>query len=501
MRILQASKMAKTTVIPALTVANQKDQLLDTAFSNIQASLDLQYKISNGLRLDIALNPDFSQVDVDQQVTNLTRFNIIFPERRNFFIENSDLFTTLGAARDISPFYSRFIGAEQDILLGVKLSGNLNPNTRIGLLNVQSKAGDFAVSQNYTVAVAKQLISPVFNTTGYLINRQGMSGLEFTKDFNRVAGLKINYLSKKRKWSGFTTYSHSFNDQLNQDAHAFSIENNYNTRTLSLSTKLNTVGRNYLTDIGFVPRIYNYDALQGETTRAGYTQISQSLIYNYFPKNQKTIQTVRLANSSVDTYLDEKGEVFEVNYFHNMALFFSNQTSMYVNLYHDDIELKYAFDPFRNGSFILPEHYLNSAVRIGWNSDYTRNTYGSVNFQIGSFYQGKRSRFGFRLGQRILPLFNMEFNYEFNQLSWEELGQQNLHLVGWSTELFFNTKLNWTTYFQYNEQMDNFNINSRLQWEYKPLSFVYLVFSNNYTGDLVSRNWGLSLKVNRRLNF
>ncbi|MEO1515491.1 MAG: DUF5916 domain-containing protein [Bacteroidota bacterium] len=498
---LQPAKTAKAMLIPSLTSNYQKEVESGEDDLQIVPSLDVQYKITDGLRLDATLHPDFSQIDVDQQVTNLTRFNIVFPERRNFFVENSDMFTTLGLAGNINPFYSRFIGASQDILLGLKLSGNVSPNTRIGLLNVQSEKGNGEAAQNYTVAVAKQQWNKIFNTTGYWINRQQTDGLAFRNEFNRVAGLKMNYLSPNRKWSGFATYSQSFNEELAGEGQAFSVENNYQTRTLSFSTKLSSVGKNYLTDIGFVPRIYNYDALNETVVREGYTQFSQSVFLNYFPKNQKVIQTIRLANASVDAYWDEEGEHFETNAFYNTALFFSNQMSAYVNLYHDDIALKYAFSPLRNDQLILPGAYQNSAIRMGFNSDYTRRMYGSVNFQTGTFYGGDRQRFGAKAGYRFLPLLSLEMNYEYNTLSFEDLGQQNLHLFGLRAEIFFSNKLNWTTYIQYNEQIDNFNINSRLQWEYKPLSFVYLVFADNYTEDFRHKNWGISLKVNRRLTF
>ncbi|MGB3587723.1 MAG: DUF5916 domain-containing protein [Tunicatimonas sp.] len=501
---LQPSELAKTTLIPSVTAGYERDVVAETEKvrkASIQPSVDVQYKISDGLRLDATLNPDFSQVEVDQQVTNLTRFNIVFPERRNFFIENSDMFTTLQLADDINPFYSRFIGASQDILTGLKLSGNASSNTRIGLLNVQSKSDENETSENYTVASVKQQFGNNFSTTGYIINRQSTRDWAFRDDFNRVVGLKANFLSINRKWSGFTTYSRSDSDGLSGDRHAFSAESNYTTRTLSFSTKVNTVGKNYLTDIGFVPRISNYDALRDTVIREGYTQFSQSLAINHFPQNQNFIQSYRPVNASVDLYWDEQGEVYEANYFYNTGLFFANQTSTYLSIFYDDIQLKYAFDPLRNGNLINPGHYKNSAIRVGYNSDYTRNIYGSANLQFGSFYGGNRTRLEGTLGYRFLPLLNVVLNHEYNTLTFDELGSQHLNLFSLATEIFFSNRLNWTTYVQYNEQIHNFNINSRLQWEYKPLSFVYLVFSDNYSESFQHKDWGISFKVNRRLNF
>ena len=131
---LKPSKAARTIIIPAVTTNYQKDLDANLEDTRFQPGLDVQYKVSDGLRVDATINPDFSQVDVDQQVTNLTRFNIVFPERRNFFVENSDMFTTLHIANNINPFYSRFIGASQDIVFGLNLSGNVSPNTRIGVI-------------------------------------------------------------------------------------------------------------------------------------------------------------------------------------------------------------------------------------------------------------------------------------------------------------------------------------------------------------------------------
>ena len=66
---------------------------------------DVKLAIDNSLTLDLTLNPDFSQVEVDQQVTNLTRYEVTLPEKRQFFIENSDLFSSFGNSKDANPFF------------------------------------------------------------------------------------------------------------------------------------------------------------------------------------------------------------------------------------------------------------------------------------------------------------------------------------------------------------------------------------------------------------
>ncbi|HEY5825519.1 MAG TPA: DUF5916 domain-containing protein, partial [Cyclobacteriaceae bacterium] len=117
---------------------------------------DAKVGLTPTLNLDLTLNPDFSQTDVDQQVTNLSRFSIFFPERRQFFLENADIFTNFGSFPD-APFFSRRIGltpsgAKIPIEYGARVTGNLTSKWRIGLMNMQTKGDSLNPVQNYSAA-------------------------------------------------------------------------------------------------------------------------------------------------------------------------------------------------------------------------------------------------------------------------------------------------------------------------------------------------------------
>ena len=99
---------------------------------------DIKYNLTSALNLDLTINPDFSQAEVDQQVTNLDRFELFFPERRQFFLENADLFSNFGY-KTIRPFFSRRIGLNVPIICGVRLSGNVDENWRIGVMDIQTQ--------------------------------------------------------------------------------------------------------------------------------------------------------------------------------------------------------------------------------------------------------------------------------------------------------------------------------------------------------------------------
>jgi hypothetical protein len=134
-------------IIPYINARLQKDFETNEGFNNLKVGGDAKVAIGNSLNLDLTLNPDFSQVEVDDQVTNLTRFEVSLPEKRQFFVDNSDLFASFGDQRDANPFFSRRIGIARDtegkslenrIISGARLSGKLTKDLRVGVLNIQT---------------------------------------------------------------------------------------------------------------------------------------------------------------------------------------------------------------------------------------------------------------------------------------------------------------------------------------------------------------------------
>ncbi len=101
----------------------------------------------------------------------------------------------------------------------------------------------------------------------------------------------------------------------------------------------------------------------------------------------------------------------------------------------------------------------------------------------------------------MLPFANFELAYDVNKIDLNQLGKETFHLTRFTGEVFFNNRLNWTTYVQYNTQRDNFNVNTRLQWEYKPLSYIYLVLTDNFNQNITRQDWGVSFKMNYRFDF
>ena len=175
--------------------------------------MDLKVGLTSSLNLDIAINPDFSQVEVDEQRTNLTRFELLYPEKREFFIENSDLFSDVGDYRN-RPFFSRRIGITYDstqeqyiqnpIIFGAKLSGKIGENYRVGILNMQTQKLSSINQQgiNYGMAVIERRIFSNSRISTFLINKQPLNNQNFIpQSFNRVAGVELKLLSDNTNFS------------------------------------------------------------------------------------------------------------------------------------------------------------------------------------------------------------------------------------------------------------------------------------------------------------
>ncbi|MCK4465759.1 MAG: carbohydrate binding family 9 domain-containing protein, partial [Bacteroidales bacterium] len=241
------------------------------------AGLDAKVILSTSLNLDLTLNPDFSQVEVDRQRTNLDRFELFFPEKRQFFLENSDLFASLGT-ENIRPFFSRQIGLSNPVQAGARLSGQLGENWRIGLMDIQTGTKNDIRAANFGVAVIQRQIFSRSNITAFMINKQITSpmGGEDTSysGYNRVAGIDLNLSSADSRWTGKAFYHQSFYPGASVDASTLAGQFTYETQQFSASLNQAWVGPDYLAEVGYI-------------RRKGFYQINPTIEYKFFPKSRR----------------------------------------------------------------------------------------------------------------------------------------------------------------------------------------------------------------------
>lgn len=490
------------SIIPYLTARlDQNFTRGSSSDTQIEAGGDAKIAVSPTLNLDLTYNPDFSQVEVDRQVTNLTRFNIFFPERRQFFLENADIFSDYGFFAE-RPFYSRRIGLDArgntvPILYGARLSGNLDPRLRIGAFNMHTQGNDVQLAQNYTALSFQKRIWKRSSFKGIFLNRQAFADGELQKeDYGRNLGGEFRYSTADGKWQALGGYIHSFKNGFDEKNNHLYGRFDYNGQNFRGFLGVQQMGENYFSDMGFNGRLLNFNSETGELVRVGFTQIASMLNYYLYPKESKTVN-FHWSGLENFVYFNADGSLNE--WYMRLRHFF---------VYKNTSELRFRFNynrvnllfPFAITELPLPAaSYDNVEFNVQFNTDRRKRLNTEMFVVYGSFYGGTKLTYRGNLLFRTQPWGNFTLGLERNDI-WllEPYGYTSLTLASARLEINFATNLFWTTFFQYNTQGNNLNINSRFQWRFAPMSDFFLVYTDNYLveGLFGPKNRSLVFKVN-----
>ncbi len=490
----------RLAIIPSLTgtVGEDFEQESGTDW-RLTPSLDAKYMITSSMYLDLTINPDFSQIEVDRQVTNLSRFSLFFPERRTFFLENSDLFTSFGRSR-VRPFFSRRIGLRNGenipILFGARLTGNLTEKTRLGIMNVQTGDKGELDAQNYGVLAVQQRVLKRSTIGGIFVNRQNTSE---SQDYNRVAGTEFTYSSQNGNISADAMLYKSFSENLNQGNTFASGSFGLNERAYRLYMTAEHIGENYLTDVGFTPRLFNYDAVRDTTVRIEYQRYSSFGALDFRPTNGSIV--FHGPRISATHYTHNGNQFNERQIYLGYEIDFANQSQFDAGVTNYRINLLFPTSFIDNDNPLPAGIYNYTDLFLDWDSDPRKLFgYGTV-FTTGSFFSARRVGLRSYIQYRVQPWLRVRLNHNFNHIDFGERGKEDLHLLGLRTEVSFSTTIFLTAFFQYNTQSSNFNINTRFQWRFAPMSDLFIVYTDNYiTEPFIVKNRYLSLKMNYWLN-
>ena len=448
---------------------------------NFNAGLDAKIALTSSLNLDLTLNPDFSQIEVDQQVTNLSRFDISLPEKRTFFLENADIFSNYGI-RPLRPFFSRRVGLNAadetvPILFGARLSGNLNAKTRVGLMNMQTRADDSQPAQNYSVAAVHRRFGKRSLVKGLFTNRQSYADGDFSgEDYGRNISVETNLISENGKWQSWGGYHHSFKHQVKKDNYFYGIGGGYFGQNFSFFTDFNQVKENYFADLGFINRLDNY--YRDTTIRSGFLQNFSEMEYTLFPENDEVIISHRFGWENFLVYFPD-GTLSER--FVRLRYFMQMKNSS---------ELKFRLDNTKNNLLdiltftgddeVQAGVYNNYSFNIEYESDDRKLFNYEVNFKHGGFYEGTLTTYEVSLNYRRQPWGNFNLSLQKNDIRFPNYEPIEFVDLNSRIEINFSKNLFWTTFMQYNFQSNQFNINSRVQYRFAPMSDFFVVYTDNY---------------------
>ncbi|WP_173021603.1 carbohydrate binding family 9 domain-containing protein [Lewinella sp. W8] len=481
------------SVIPYAAFGTAKDFVAETpSTSDFDVGGDAKIALSSAMNFDLTINPDFSQVEVDQQVTNLDRFEIFFPERRQFFLENADLFSSFGSSRT-TPFFSRRIGVARDtatgtnvqnpIYLGARLSGKINNDWRVGLLSVQT-ARDNRIqlpSTNFTVASLQRKVWERSNISAIFVNKQAVQdsiGGDFTLDpsaWNRTLGADFNYASADGYWTGKAYYHRTWDQDQRDSTFSLGLNLELDAYRWGVRTGVRSVGANFNPEAGFV-------------RRRDFQQHFNTIEYNFYPQ-RGPIQS-HGPGFDYDIVGNQQFGVtdWDVNLLYRIA--FRNTANFRLRLRRQFTYLFREFDASGTGGLALPEgssHWYNFII-ASYESDQRKSFFYELSTRSGEYYNGTRINLEGSFTYRFQPYGFVSLDFAYNRIRLPEpYNDGDLYLIGPRVDITFSKNIFWTTFVQYNNQINNMNINTRFQWRYAPVSDLFVVYTDNYFTDINNR--------------
>jgi hypothetical protein len=494
------------SIIPYVNAITAKDYKSNTTKTDLKFGGDAKFTVGNSMNLDLTLNPDFSQVEVDQQVTNLTRFEISLPERRQFFIENSDLFADFGNNRDSNPFFSRRIGIakdandniiENDIIAGVRLSGKVNNNLRVGLLTMQT-AEDIKneiPTVNNTVITLQQKLFSRSNISVMFINKQTTKEYDFLIDedkYNRIIGIDYRLASEDNSWVGKYFFHKSFSPGIKDKNYSAGFSTQYVNRDFNLRLSGVYVGGNYESDLGFL-------------RRTDIFKITPNITRTFWPKDSK----IQKHSFSVTPIFIWKPDL---NFKNSDYAVISRWQASFIDTGELTVEINnrftYLFGDFdptgTEGAIALPgdNGYKYTDFNVSYRSDQRKTFSYRIQPSAGTFFNGKKYSIASNLAWRIQPNFSGSIQINYDKIDLPDLfPDASILLIGPKIDLTFNKSLFWSTFIQYSSQQENFGVNTRLQWRFAPLSDLFIVYNDNYySNNFAPRFRSLNLKLTYWLN-
>ncbi len=428
--------------------------------------IDLKYGLTQGLNLDLTYNTDFAQVEADTQQLNLTRFNLFFPEKREFFLEGRDIYT-FGIPRGAATrnpnttllFFSRRIGLERGMAIpmqgGVRLTGRTGPYS-LGLVNITTAELGGVPLTNFSVARVKRNIFRRSNVGAMLTVRnreRNAADQGYGADANFFFGRSVRiaaFLAKTRT-PGTAGGDLSGRAQFTYEGDEWGAEFDH------LS-----VGPNFNPSVGFVRRRdirSNFAALR-YSPRVNRRRVRQAFFtadVDYTAGFDGALQSrVAALGSSVETNRSD-------------ALSFTLTRSFEV------LDAPFKIQPdvtIRSGSY----PFTDAALRL--TSGPSRKIAGFIEGAFGSFYAGERRSLTLNSISRPTSHLAYSLNYQVNDVRLPA-GAFRSHLVGTRLDYALTTRLFTAAFVQWNSDAELGGLNFRLQYIYKPGSDLYVVYNDN----------------------
>jgi uncharacterized protein DUF5916 len=491
------------------------DRLRDPALHNdLTADLggDVKYGVTANLTADFTYNTDFAQVEIDEQQVNLTRFNLFFPEKRDFFLEGrglfdfgrggiagSGFFSAVTTTFQPYLFYSRRIGLNKNRVIPIEAGGRLTGKVGkygVGIMNIE--AGDEEVSAtpqaNFSVVRVKRDVLRRSSIGAMITNR---SAAVAAPGSNQAYGLDAAFsFFDNVGFGGY--YARTETSGVHGDNDSYQALADYGADRYGAHIEYMKVGEHFNPEVGFVSRV-NFRRTYG-TLR--------------FSPRPKVVKHVRKYTwqANLDNF-ESGGGVLETRVESGQFMVdFENSDQFAVSATHE-YELLVRPTPVAGVTFPSGGYEFSNAV-ISYGLGAQRRVSGQFSLQMGQFYDGTITAIAYTTGGlfpsrvTVLKQFSLEPSVQVNRVA-ASSGTFTTKVLRTRADYGFSPLMFASALLQYSSGDRAFSSNLRFRWEYRPGSELFVVYTDERDTSTLAqttlvrglKNRAFVVKINRLMRF
>ncbi|TVP98980.1 MAG: hypothetical protein EA359_17485 [Balneolaceae bacterium] len=469
---------------PPLNLRVQPYSIVQTDRTYSERSIDTSPKIGGEIKwspslssvLDVTFNTDFAQADVDEQVINLTRFPVVFPEKRQFFLENANLFD-LGTLRNVKPFFSRQIGltpAGEPVPLdaGFRYIDQTTQRS-IGALLIRQRESDTTPASWFGVG-------------RYLHNfgHNKRVGFMFTGRHDEA----LDGLSSAQNMVGNVDSFIRFSSRVNM---ALNVSGSYDTidETFGHTGDLWLAYRDNLMYAGLIQAVIssNYNPRAGFLVRDDIILTSPAVVLNWRPDWRPSYVRAFTPGTTVFLYHKYSDLSYEQGYvaLRPFSVTFQSGARIQYGYIAEWQNIEQEFSPF--GIRIEPGNYRFGQHEFTMATDQSASFAISILLKSGGYFDGNLNSVDVTSSVRIGPRVSVGSRYIRNMF--RNLGieseKRDVDLLITDIRMALNPRVQVSGFWQHNTSINTNSFNARFSWEFAPLSYIYLVFNDIHPfGDL-----------------
>ena len=481
-------------IVPSVVSRQQKDFATGATSSDTEPVLDVFYKFTPALTGVLTLNTDFSATEVDDRQINLSRFSLFFPEKRDFFLQDVDIFSFGGLERNGIPFFSRRIGLSRDgtpvgIDVGAKLTGRVG-RWNIGVIDIQEEAHNGVDKQNLFVG---RIAANVFreSSVGMILT----DGDPNSNADNSLVGFDFRYqnttLGDGKAIQGELWYQQSDTEGIDGDDASYGLRVAApNNEGWSGEFNYQQIQENFNPALGFVNRsnIEATEAQFGYTFRPDHTWI-RSIETEMGYENYEILTTGMVDTQQLFVELFE----LETNAGDGFGLRYNRERQVLV----EDFEIV--------DGVIIPVGDYGYGLGIEISGAEQRAFAPSIEVSSGDFFNGDITSIEAGIEWRPNNRLFASLEYEYNDVELPT-GDFVTRLIQVRANYAFNVRWSWVNLIQYDNESSEVGINSRLRWNPRSGQDFYLVINHGFDAERAFRNLSsvesqISLKYTHTFRF